>query len=233
MRAFLLFIVTLFIFAGCNNSDIEKTKELNRNLLKKQPQTMQKEKLSKTENILKMNYSNKVELQKLKNQNIENLESIKAKNLEKIETIKAQKEQKLKELEVKKAATEALSKEKQLKIEANKSITLAQIASQKEISKAKEQSSFYKLTAIAIAIIALSWLLFYFLNKQSKRSHEAKLKEQELNFQAYMQESKLKHENLGKMLDIIKDENSDKEIKKEMTKLLSHNKKNLLEHKKI
>ena len=230
MRAFLIFIITLFIFAGCNNSDIEKTKELNRNLLKQYPKTTQNENLNKSE---KMNYSNKIELQKLQNKNLENLESIKAKNLEKIETIRAQKEQKIKELEVKKVATEALSKEKQLKIEANKSITLAQIASQKEISKAKEQSSFYKLTAIAIAIIALIWLLFYFLNKQSKRSHEAKLKEQELNFQAYMQESKLKHENLGKMLDIIKDENSDKEIKKEMTKLLSHNKKNLLEHKKI
>jgi hypothetical protein len=230
MRAFLIFIITLFIFAGCNNSDIEKTKELNRNLLKQYPKTTQNENLNKSE---KMNYSNKVELQKLQNKNLENLESIKAKNLEKIETIRAQKEQKIKELEVKKAKAEALSKEKQLKIEANKSITLAQIASQKEISKAKEQSSFYKLTAIAIAIIALIWLLFYFLNKLSKRSHEAKLKEQELNFQAYMQESKLKHENLGKMLDIIKDENSDKEIKKEMTKLLSHNKKNLLEHKKI
>jgi len=229
MRAFFTFLAIVSIFSGCNNSDIEKTKELNKNLLKKSDTKVP----SQTENILKMDYSNKLELEKLKSKKEENLESIKAKNLEKIEQIKAQKEQKIKELELQKALSEAKAKERQAILEANKSITLAQIKSEVEITKTKEKSSFYKLAIIAIAVIILLWLLFYFFNKFAKRRHEAMLKEQELNYQAYVQESKLKHENLGKMLDIISDKESDKEIKKEMTKLLHHNKKNLLEHKRI
>jgi len=214
MRQFFLFGLIIFIFSACNNNDIEKTKELNKHL-RVNKQTVQN---TEAERILKMQYANKVELQKLKNQ-----------NREKLAQIYAQKEQRIKELEVQKTKTLAASKEKEYQIEANKSITLAQIQSHQKIATKKEESSLYKTVAIIAAIILLALLAFYFINKYAKRKQETYLKEQEMHYKAYLQDSKLRHENIGKMLDIIKDKNSDKEIKKEITKLLTYNKKNLLE----
>jgi len=83
-----------------------------------------------------------------------------------------------------------------------------------------------------VLFILFIWLLIHYLQALLKQKHEAYLKEQELNYKAYEQESKMKHENISKMLDIISDEKSDSAIKKEMTKILSHNKSSLITYKK-
>jgi len=81
-------------------------------------------------------------------------------------------------------------------------------------------------------ILLIIWLILRYINQHAKRRHEAQLKEQEYNFQAYQEETKMKHQSIHKMLDIISSDSSDPSVKKEITKILTHNKSSLIEHKK-
>jgi len=222
MRYFILMIVIL-IFSGCNQDSLEKTKELNR-----------KNKLAKieTEKKVAKKVEQKIKMQELKNDTNLKLETIKKDKEEALAKIKAQKEQRIKELELNKAKAVELEKTKQKEIEANSSLELAKINSKTIVEVKEKETSLYKVIAIIVLFIVFIWLVIRYLQALSKRKHEEYLKEQELNYKAYEQESRMKHENISKMLDIISDENSDSAIKKEMAKILSHNKSNLIEYKK-
>ncbi len=222
MRYILLLFIPL-IFTACDNQSIERTKELNRNnkllntrsIKVKQNSTTEKEKLAKIEDDTKV---------KLAQMNL--------KEQEKLAQIKAQKEQKIKELELAKAKEVEAQKTKQKIIEANNSLELAKINSQTVVAVKAKEVNLYKVFAIILLFIVFIWLIIRYLNGVSKRKHEALIKEQELNYEAYVTESKLKHENISKMLEIISDEKSDPVIKKEISKILTHNKNNLIEYKK-
>ena len=222
MRYILLLLISL-IFTACNNQDIEEVKELNKNnkflntrsIKTKQNNSTQKERLAKMQGETKL---------KLVQMNLE--------NREKLEQIKAQKEQKVKELELAKAKELEAQKTKQKIIEANSSLELAKINSQTVVAVKEKETNMYKVFAIILLFIIFIWLIIRYLHGVSKRKHEALIKEQELNYEAYVTESKLKHENISKMLEIISDDKSDPAIKKEISKILTHNKNNLIEHKK-
>ncbi len=222
MRYILLLLIPL-IFTACDNQSIERTKELNRNnkllntrsIKVKQNSTTQKAKLAKIEDDTKV---------KLAQMNL--------KEQEKLAQIKAEKEQKIKELELAKAKEVEAQKTKQKIIEANNSLELAKINSQTVVAVKAKEVNLYKVFAIILLFIVFIWLIIRYLHGVSKRKHEALIKEQELNYEAYVTESKLKHENISKMLEIISDEKSDPAIKKEISKILTHNKNNLIEYKK-
>ncbi len=237
---YLIALSAFILFSACNQESIEKTKKLNATnpyLAPKAGQNLQK-------NSSKPIKNEKVAIEKLKIQNKQNLATLTAKHQEELATltakhqeelakIAAQKETKLKELELKKTQELTKAKLKTTQIEANKSIAIAALKKDALIAKTKEESSFKKSAIIIAAVLFVIFLFFYYFNKFSKRAHETRLKEQELQQQAYMEEMRLKQQNVAKMLEIISDEKSDKEIKKEMTKLLSYNKENLLEQKKL
>jgi len=223
MKKLYLILIPL-IFGACDNQDIKKTKILNDAPLvtaKVAKKEIKKDMPTKEERLKKLSYKKEIELTK-----------IKLKNQENIAALKAKKEEKLKELELQKAKEIELQKTKQKAIEANNSLELAKIKSKTVIEVKEKETALYKLIAIVVLIIAFIWLVIKYLQGVAKRKHEAYLKEQELQFQAHIQESKLKHENISKMLDIIKDEKSDPAIKKEMAKLLTHNKNILINNKK-
>ncbi len=229
MRAFLIMIVLLF-FSACDSDTVAKTRELNRNNPKLQavyttPQKTQSNRAinneTPKERMLKIDYKNKLALQELQK-----------KSQKELATINAQKEVHLKKLEVEKAKTLHIEKTKQVAIEANKSLELAQIKQKSEIIEKEQEISLYKIIAFLLLFLLLVWLILRYINQHAKRKHEAYLKEQEYNFEAFKQESAMKHQNISKMLEIIGDEKSDPAIKKEITKILSHNKGSLIEHKK-
>jgi len=245
MKKLALLIFPLF-FIACNPASIERTKELNKNnpLLKEQinSTSLDKNSASSIHNSSFKNNSSvtksntqqdpTIKLLTIHTQNQETIEKIKAKSQEKIEAIKANKELKIKELETKKEIQKALALKEQKAIEANASLSLAKINSKAKIEQILQESSLYKTIAIIIAILILIWLMFYYINKASKRNHEALLKEKELKYQAHIKEIELKQQNLTKMLEILTDENSDLEIKKEIAKAISQQQHNLLEYKK-
>jgi len=255
MKRVLITIFLLLNFSGCNQESIEETKKLNQDKIKQSNHIIaKKSSLKEDKNLTSNNKEKSIELLKLqdkkqkelielkinKEKELAKLNAQKEKEVAKLKAqkeleiakINAQKEQKLKEMELLKIKKEQELQKTQKELEANTSITLAKINANTVVEVQKEKSFLYKIALIVVAILFFIWLLFYYINKFSKRRQERYLKEQELNHKAYMEETKYKHQNISKMLDIIKDEKSDKEIKKELAKLLTHNKKNILEHKK-
>ena len=224
----LLIAIALFLLTACDGDTVAKTRELNRN----NPQLTMRSKTvshnntkatveSQKERILKIDYKNRLALEELQK-----------KSQKELATINAQKEEHLKKLEVEEAKTVQAEKTKQIAIEANRSLELAQIREKSQLIEKEQEISLYKIVAFLLLFLLLAWLILRYINQHAKRKHEALLKEQEYNFEAFKQESEMKHKNINKMLEIISDENSDPAIKKEITKILSHNKGSLIEHKK-
>jgi len=216
----LIYLILPIIIIGCDKNSIEETKRLNSNnpYIKIKDNTTKK---SQKERILELNNNHNVKLEELKIQN--------AQTLAKIES---QKEQKIKELELKTKQEVAKTELKKAQIESNKSITVANINSVKEINIKKEESSFKKIAIVIIGLILIFLAILKYLSVLSKRRQEVELKEKEQSHEAYMHDIKAKHDHISKMLDIISDEKSDKEIKKSLTKLLERGKSNIIEHKK-
>jgi len=204
------------LFTGCNKSSIEETKRLNQNSQKDINTQDNKTK------ALEIEYQNRINLENIKNQNTKDLTKLQLQKDIELAKIQADKEQRVKEIDSQIAKTTAISLNRQKEIEANASIRVATIESNTQIVTSQNRISLYKNIAIVSSIIFIIWLIFYYINKASKRRHEARLKEQELNHKAYIEETKLKHQNIEKMLEIIGDKDSDKEIKKDMSKLLVH-----------
>jgi len=216
----MIFIILPIIFIGCNKESIEETKRLNSNnpyiKVKKDEQ-----KVTQQEKILKLNNSHDIKLEELK-----------AKEAKELAKLNAQKEQKIKEMELKSKEKLANLDLQKAKVDSNKSITIAQIEAKKELKIKEEESSFKKVAIVIIGLILIFLAILKYLSSLAKRRQEVELKEKELQHEAYMQDIKAKHEHISKMLDIISDEKSDKEIKKSMTKLLERGKSNLIEHKR-
>ncbi|HHD74589.1 MAG TPA: hypothetical protein ENL00_02015 [Nitratifractor sp.] len=214
-------LLTLLILTACSDDSVSKTQELNKNNPYLPKLKEQKQLESPKERILKIEYKNRITLEEAKNRSKAQLAAINAK-----------KEERVKELELQKVQQLAAEKTKQDAIEANKSFKIAKITQESALASKEKEISLYKVLAFLAMILLILWLILRYINQLSKRRHEAQLKEQEYNFEAYKQESQMKHENINKMLDIISSENSDPSVKKEITKILSHNKSNIIEHKK-
>ncbi len=230
-----IFLLIPIIFIACNQDEIEKTKELNRNniVLKKEIQNFKKSNIdTKDERILKLNNKKDLDLEKLKKDNTLELAKVKNENATKLAKIEAQKEQKLKEIALKMTQEKLKTELQKTKLESNKSIVVAKIENSAKVKLKKEDSSFYKIAVVILAISLIIWAILRYLSILAKKRLEAEIKEKEQAHEAYIQELKLKHENINKMLDIISDEKSDKEIKKAITKILERGKGNLIEYKK-
>lgn len=218
MRNLIVLFTAVFVL-GCNETSVEKTKDLNLNNPKISVlKTKQVD--SKDEIVLKLNNKSKLELERLKEGRVT-----------KLATIDATKEQKLKELEIKSKKELANIELKKSIVDSNKTISVESIKSETELKIKEKESSFYKVAVIILALILIIWLIFKYLSLVAKRKHEEKLREKELQQEAYLEELKLKHQNISKMLDIIGDKNSDKDVKKAIAKLLDKGRGNILENK--
>ena len=226
-------LVALY-FSGCNSdSAVKQTQELNKNLMQKDGI---KTEVSKS----------KKDIKTLKNNNLENKEKIiqtKAKNQQELKKLEIQKETQLakidaqKDLKIKELETKSQITQKELETKAKvestkeqtaqiKAKTQAQIEIEKTRQKAqeiaiKEHSNTIRNISIIVFLIIVIWIIARYIDRASKRRHEAELKRKELEKEAYIEEQKLKQKNIDKMLDIIKDSNHDPEVKKEVAKLLT------------
>jgi len=142
-----------------------------------------------------------------------------------------------KEVEIAKLKTqEAISKNQEkiaiTQLIKEKEIQLATLKNQEEL--ANKSLAFKKIVLyILTGVILLAILVIFLINKR-KRDNEIKLHEKELKHKEYMEATKQHNENMRKMLEILVDDKIDKELKKDMVKLLKEEGKKgrLIEHKK-
>jgi len=142
-----------------------------------------------------------------------------------------------KEVEIAKLKTqEAISQNKEkveiAKLSKEKEIELAKLENQKELTN--KDIAFKKIILFIITGIVLFIILIVYLINKRKRDNELKIHKSEIKHKEYMEATKQHNENMRKMLEIIIDDKTDKELKKDMVKLLKEEGKKgrMIEHKK-
>lgn len=166
-------------------------------------------------------YEKEVALAKLKSQESLQLATIEAKSKE----------------EVKRIESEGL----RAKALAEKEVYLQAQQIQKEIAASKEQTvvltqekdlSFYKIVIAVVTVLVLVLLLIYFLIHRKNKLIEVKLHEEKLRHEASMQANAHHHEKIGRMLEIIADENLNEHVRHTLIDILKgqESNQNLITH---
>ena len=206
----ILFILTSFLILGCGNSSSDAKRPY---LMGSKPQQTQTSKpLSKSEEKIALTV-------------------MEAAHQEKLATIAANKATTLKKLEVEKNRANTEAREKIIASENQRKILIAQeeqraaILIEKEKQQSailleKERAGLYQQYLIAAIIIFLVLMLLIYLIHRRNQSLKLKLHEDELRHKEYMQASKQHHERVNKTLEILANESTDKNLKKELVKLL-------------
>jgi len=159
------------------------------------------------------------------------LTAMEAAHQEKLATIAAQKEMTLKKLEVeqRKASEQAREKiaasenQRQILIEQERQKAAILIEKEKQQTATilqKENATLYRQYLIAGIALFMMLMLFIYAIHHRNQKLKLKLHEEELRHRAYMQASKQHHERVNKTLEILANENTDKNLKKELVKLL-------------
>ena len=150
---------------------------------------------------------------------------------EKLATIAANKETTLKKLDVEKSKSNNQAREKIIASENQRKILIEQEKQKAAIliEKEKQQSaillengraSLYQQYLIAAVIFFLVLMMLIYAIHRRNQGLKLKLHEDELRHKEYMQASKQHHERVNKTLEILANESTDKNLKKELVKLL-------------
>ena len=210
MKYSIFFLATLFLFTGCNQEGSQSVKMVN-DTYHKVPTgfTTSTAPIRKSREEREDNYKKELELAKLKSE--ENL---------RIAKIEAEAKE-----EVKRIESEALK----AKVIAAKEVHLQAQKTQKEIAVTKEQRLaqtkekdlfFYMIVTAVVAGIILILLLVWYLMHLKNKAAELKMHEDKLKHEAMMEASRQHHEKIGRVLEIIADENTDQQVKHKLIGVL-------------
>ncbi|RLA76056.1 MAG: hypothetical protein DRG30_03710 [Epsilonproteobacteria bacterium] len=203
MKYSIFFLFALLLFSGCNQSENKSVKMIN--------DTYHTVPTGYTYSVAKMrdareereqNYRKEMDLAKLKSQ--ENLQLAK---------IEAEGKKEIKQIESEAMKTK-VSAEKEMHHESQN--TQKEIAAAKEIAAIQTQEKDLFLYQIIIAVsgvLVLLILLVYYLIHRHNKSIEMKLHEEKLKHEVLMQDSAQQHEKMGRVLDIIADEEANEHVR--------------------
>jgi len=212
IRYFFLAAVILVILYGCEQGNVSKA-YLMEETTKKQEAEASDQKTYKEANetleLQKLVGANQIALAKIES---EKLQQLKALELEQTK-LQAQEAAKLQESKL------AYEKELQgMKLAQEKELTLLQ--EERLLSNQGDQNRLYQIVIIVSTLLVLLILLLWLWIHKKNKAHEAKIHEASLRHEEFMQASQQHHEKVTKMLEIVVDEKTDKNIKKELVKLL-------------
>ncbi len=226
MKKLLFLVISISIFNACGSDEASKaTLMKNTNPpLRYNPRTHTKTPSKIEENIKLLNAQTqaKASLARIEAQKAAKLKEIEAQKATQIARLEAQKAQKIKELELQKALSSNESKSKIAALQAKAQITIEKEKQANLLAKQKADLAFYRQLTAVIVVLLLVLMVFLYLLYRHRQNLKLKLHEEELRHQAYLQESRQHHERVTKMLEIIAHESTDKNLKKELTKLLKN-----------
>ena len=156
------------------------------------------------------------------------IEARKAERLKKLETqramtvarIEAEKAGKLKQFELEQSKSTNAAQAQIAQAKAAAEIVREQERQKTALARQKETIAFYRQLLIAGMIVLLLLMLLVYLLYRHRQSLNAKLHDDQLRHQAYLEASRQHHEKVTKLLEIIANEGTDKHLKKELTRLL-------------
>ncbi|UPT77099.1 hypothetical protein MN086_08555 [Sulfurovum sp. XGS-02] len=211
IRYFFLAVV-LVMFYGCEQSDVSKAR------LMEDPTKKQEADLSDQKRVKEVNET--LEFQKLVGANQITLAKIEAEKLQKIKILELE-QTKLQAQERSKLEESKLAYEKELqgmKLAQEKELALLQ--EKRLLSNQDEQNRLSQIILIVSTLVVLLILLLLLWIHKKNKAHEEKMQKESLRHEEFMQASQQHHEKITKMLEIVVDEKTDKNVKKELVKLL-------------
>jgi len=139
-------------------------------------------------------------------------------------------------LEIAKIEAEAKTKVKRIETEAEKEKVLAAKEvhlnaqkTEKEIAvtraeklaqnKEKDLRFYMLLTAVFAALVLIALSIWYLIHRKNKAA-EIKMHEEKLKYEAMMEASRQHHEKIGRVLEIIADENTDVQVRHKLITVL-------------
>jgi len=148
------------------------------------------------------------------------LSAMRAEHQEKLASIAAEKEKRLKELELEKSKVTSQSRQKIIESENRRKISIEKEKQKASILIEEGRAALYQQYLITAVIIFIALILMLYLIHRRNQTLKLKLHEDELRHKEYMQASKQHHERVNKTLEILANESTDKNLKKELVKLL-------------
>ncbi|MDM5271192.1 hypothetical protein PGH07_03295 [Sulfurovum sp. zt1-1] len=209
---YIFLTVALVMLYGCEQGTISKAR------LMEDPTKKQEALASDQKKYKEVNET--LELQKLVGANQVTLAKIEAEKLQQLKTLELE-QTKLQAQEAAKLQENKLAYEKELqgmKLAQEKELTLLQ--EKRLLSNQGNQNRLYQIVIIVSTLLVLIILLFLLWIHKKNKAHEAKMHEESLRHEEFMQASQQHHEKITKMLEIVVDEKIDKNVKKELVKLL-------------
>ncbi len=203
MKVYILVLLSIFLFSGCNQGENKSVKMIN-DTYHTVPTgyTASVAKARDTREERERSYQKEMDLAKLKSQ--ENLQ------LAKIE-VAGQREIKQIESETMKVK---IFTEKEVSLQAQETKKVIAASQEKRLLETEEKNLFlYQIAIAAIAALVLIILLVYYLIHRHNKAIETKMHEEKLRHEAQMQNSTQHHEKMGRMLDIIADEEANEHVR--------------------
>lgn len=210
-KDFILYLVIMFLFVGCNQEDGKSVKIFG-DTYHKVPtgySTSKAPAAKKSKDDREAEKEKAIALAKLKSE--ENL---------KIAQIEAEAKARVKKIEVEAAKLKVLS-EKEVNLESQKiQKAIAFLKEQTAINTKDKDIFINQLIIIASVSILILVLLVYYIIEHKKRAMKMKMEEEKLRHEARMQESAQQHEKISKVLSIVADKDTDGLIKRELISII-------------
>lgn len=150
------------------------------------------------------------------------LTAMEAKHQETLTSIAAEKETTLKRLELEKSKSADQTRQRIIASENQRKIAIEKERQRSEIILEKERSALYQQYLIAGVILFMLLIGLIYLIHRRNQHLKLKLHEDELRHQEYMLSSRQHHERIGKTLEILADQSTDKTLKEGLVKLLEY-----------
>lgn len=211
-KRILFFVLIAIAFYGCEQSGVSKTRLMGDSVTKGETAEKSAQKSKEANETL--------ELQKLIGANQIALAKIEADKAQTLKTL---------ELEQSKVQAEESTKLKEKQLAYEKELESMKLAQAKEITLIQEkrrlanqdnQNNLYMILLIVGTVLVLLILILLLWIHRKNKAQEEKMHEETLRHEEFMQASQQHHEKITKMLDIVVDEKTDKNVKKELVKLL-------------
>jgi len=170
--------------------------------------------------LLKAQTEAKARLAEIEARKAERLKKLEAQRAMTVARIESEKAGKLKQLEVEQSRSTNTARAQIAQARAAAEIVREQERQKTALARQKESIAFYQQMLIAGVIVLLLLMLLVYLLYRHRQSLKAKLHDDQLRHQAHLEVSRQHHEKVTKLLEIIADEGTDKNLRKELTRLL-------------
>lgn len=148
------------------------------------------------------------------------LANIEAKHKEKLASIVAEKEKAVKHIELEKTQIESKTRQNINTIEYKNKAIIEQARQKSQANIATQEAELHRQYFYGILFVLFALIILIYLIHRKNQTLKVKLHQDDIKHKMQMQESKQYHDRVNKTLEILADDNTDKNLKTDLIELL-------------